>query len=108
MKVKVKKKFELHSNNMAHEGDIYNLITINYENDSLFLILEKWGHIFNVFFQDEFSANESLEFNYEEVCSADVWITENEANCRIAEACEKRDKEIDYWKEKCMKLIEKI
>lgn len=110
MEVKVKKEFELHTNHKAYEGDILELITICYKNDSFFLILEKWGHIFNVYFEDEFVANEHLEFNYkqEEVVSAEVWITENEANCRIAEKCKEKEKEIEYWKSKCMKLLDKI
>lgn len=109
MKVKVKKEFELHSNHVAKEGDILNLITINYENDSLFIILEKYGHIFNVYFKDEFEANKHIEFDYkEEMNSADVYITENESNKRVAEVYDEQQKKIEYWKSKCMKLIEMI
>lgn len=110
MKVKVKKEFELHSNHKAMEDDIFNLITINYENDSFFLILEKWGHIFNVYFKDEFDANKHLEFDYEEekVCTADVYITENECNNRISQACKKKDEEIEYWKNKFLRLVDKF
>ena len=110
MKIKVKKEFELHSNHKAMEDDVLDLITINYENDSLFLILEKYGHIFNVYFKDEFDANEHIEFDYEEKvsCSADIWITEDASNKRIAEFCKKKDEEIEYWKSKCMKLIDII
>lgn len=110
MKVRVKKEFELHSNHIAREDDVLDLITINYENDSLFIILEKYGHIFNIYFKDEFDANEHLEFDYKEnkVCSADVWITENEANKRIAEFCKKKDEEIEYWKNKFLRLVDKF
>ena len=110
MKVKVKKEFELHSNHIAREDDILDLITINYENDSFFVILEKYGHIFNVYFKDEFDANEHLEFDYEEetMVSADIYITENESNKRVAEVFEEQQKKIEYWKSKCMKLIEML
>ncbi len=110
MKVQVKKEFELHSNHIARVDSILNLITINYVDDSLFLILEKFGHIFNVCFKNEFEANEHLEFNYEEkeLASADVWITENESNKRVAEVYEEQQKKVEYWKSKCMKLIEMI
>lgn len=109
MKVKVNKEFELHSNHIAREGNILNLITINYENDSLFIILEKYGHIFNVCFKDEFEANEHIEFDYkEEMNSADVYITENESNKRVSEVYDEQQKKIEYWKAKCMKLIEMI
>ena len=109
MKAKVKKEFELHSNNKAYEGDILNLIAINYENDNLFIVLEKYNHIFNVYFNDEFDANEHLEFNYEEIKSADYkWYREDEVNKRIAEVCKEKDKQVEYWKSKFMKLIDKI
>lgn len=110
MKVKVKKEFELHSNHIAREDDILDLITINYENDSLFIILEKYGHIFNIYFKDEFDVNEHLEFDYEEnkICSTDIWITEDESNKRIADFCKKKDEEIEYWKNKFMKLVDKF
>ena len=109
MKVKVKKEFELHSNHTAYEGDILNLITINYENDSLFIILEKCNHIFNVYFNDEFDANEHLEFNYEEIKSVDyVWLREDEVNKRIEEVCKKKDEQVEYWKSRFMKLVDKI
>lgn len=110
MKVKVKKEFELHSNHKAMEDDILDLITINYENDSLFVILEKYGHIFNVYFKDEFDANEHLEFDYEEetMARADIYITENESNQRVAKVFEEQQNKIEYWKSKCMKLIEML
>ena len=112
MEVKVKKEFELHTNHKAREDDIFNLITILNDIDDYIFVLEKWGHIFMVHFGNEFVANEHLEFNYrqEEVVSAEVWITENEANCRIAEKCKEKEKEkeIEYWKSKCMKLLDKI
>lgn len=110
MIVKVKKEFELHSNHKAHEDDVFNLITIMNDIDDYIFVLEKWGHIFIVHFGNEFVANEHLEFNYEEVklASADVWITENEANNRIAKEVAKKEEEINYWKNKCMKLIDKI
>lgn len=110
MKVRVKKEFELHSNHMAREDDVLNLITINYENDTLFIILEKYGHIFNIYFKDEFNANDYLEFNYVEnkIASADVLITETESNRRAAEVYEEQQKKVEYWKSKCMKLIEML
>jgi len=110
MKVRVIEEFELHSNHKAMEDDVLDLITINYENDSLFLILEKYGHIFNVYFKDEFDANKHLEFDYKEdkVVSADVWITENEANCRIEQIAKKKDEEVEYWKNKFMRLVDKF
>lgn len=110
MKVKVKKEFELNCIYKAMEDDILDLITINYENDSLFVILEKYGHIFNVYFEDEYKANEHLEFDYEEetMASSDTYITENESNKRVAEVFEEQQKKIEYWKSKCMKLIEML
>lgn len=110
MKVKVRKEFELHSNHTAYENDILNLITINQENNSLFIILEKCNHIFNVQFKDEFDANEYLEFNHakNEVCSKDIWYREDEVNKRLSKLAEEKQKEIDYWKTKCMKLIDKV
>ena len=109
MKIKVKKEFELHSNHTAYKNDILNLITINYENDSLFIILEKCNHIFNVYFKDEFDANEYLEFNYEEVKLVDYkWIREDEVKARLNELESRKQEEIDYWKSRCMKLIDKI
>lgn len=109
MKVRVKKEFELHSNHKAYEGDILNLIAINYENGNLFIVLEKYNHIFNVYFNDEFDANEHLEFNYEELTNADyVWYREDEVNRKIEETCKKKDEQIEYWKAKFMKLVDKM
>ena len=109
MKVKVKKEFELHSNHTAHEGDILNLITINYENDSLFIILEKFNHIFNIYLNDEFDANEHLEFNYEELTEVNyTWFREDEVNKKIEEVCKKKDEQVEYWKSKFMKLVDKM
>ncbi len=111
MKVKVKQDFELHSNHRAYEGDILDLIIVNYDYDidRIFVILEKCGHIFKVFFNNEFEANKHLEFNYEENKSTDyVWIREDEVNKRIDEVCKEKDEQIEYWKSKVMKLIEKI
>ena len=63
-----------------------------------------------VHFVNEFVANEHLEFNYkqEEVTSAETWITESEAGKRIYEATSKKEEEVEYWRNKCMKLIDKI
>lgn len=111
MKVKVNKEFELHSNHIAREGDILNLIAVNYdyENENLYIVLEKHGHIFNIYFKDEFDANEHIEFDYkEEINSAEVYISENESNRRVAEVYDEQQKKIEYWKSKCMKLIEMI
>ena len=111
MKVRVKKEFELHSNHTAHEDDILNLISIDYQidGDNLFIILEKFNHIFVVYFKDEFDANEHLEFNYEEVRSVDyTWYREDEVNKRIAEVCKKKDEQVEYWKSKFMKLVDKM
>lgn len=66
MKVKVKKEFELHTNNKARKDDILNLITVMNDIDDYIFVLEKWGHIFMVHFGNEFVANEHLEFNYKE------------------------------------------
>ena len=111
MKVKVKKEFELHSNYKAYEGDILNLITINkdFKDDYLLVVLERFNHIFPIFFDGEFEANKYLEFNYEESKSVDyVWIREDEVNKRIEEACKKKDEQVEYWKSKFMKLIDKM
>ena len=110
MKVRVKKEFELHSNHMAREDDVFNLITINTEDDEFFIIIEKFGHIFEVYFKSEFSANEHLEFNYEEkeLANTETFIAESEVKKMIEEAREEGFKEAEYWKDKCMKLIDKI
>ena len=109
MQVKVKKEFELHSNYIAYEGDILNLISIDYQvdGDNLFIILEKFNYIFVVYFQNEFDANEHLEFNYKEIKDS-IWIREDEVNKRIDEACKKKDEQVEYWKSKFMKLVDKI
>lgn len=110
MQVKVKKQFDLHSNHIAYEDDVLELIAINQEDNNLFIILEKCNHIFNVQFENEFDANEYLEFNYvkNEPCSNEVWYRENDVNMRLSKLAEEKQKEIDYWKTKCMKLIDKI
>lgn len=109
MQVKVKKEFELHTNNKAYADDILNLITINQDIDGLFVILEKYGHIFNVYFKNEFDINQYLEFNYQETKSVDYkWIREDEVKAKLNELEAKKQEEIDYWKAKCMKLLDKI
>ena len=110
MEVKVIKEFELHTNHKAYEDDVFNLITILNDIDDYIFVLEKWGHIFMVHFGNEFVANEHLEFNYKEEkpVSAETWITESEAGKRIYEATSKKEEEVEYWRNKCMKLIDKI
>ena len=110
MKVRVKKEFELHSNHIARKDDVFNLITINREDDEFFIIIEKFGHIFEVYFKSEFAVNDCLEFNYEELAKAseETFIAESEVRKMIEEAREEGYKETEYWKAKCMKLIDKI
>ena len=110
MEVKVIKEFELHTNNKAYEDDVFNLITILNDIDDYIFVLEKWGHIFMVHFGNEFVANEHLEFNYkqEAVKSEEVWITQSKADKRICKAIAEKEKDVEYWKNKCMKLIDKI
>ena len=111
MKVKVKKEFELHSNNRAYKGDILNLISVNYDfkEGILLVVLERYNHIFTIFFDNTDEANEYLEFNYEELKETNyVWIREDEVNKRIEEACKKKDEQVDYWKSKFMKLVDKM
>ncbi len=112
MQVKVKKEFELHSNHKAHKDDILDLITINTNRttNELITILEKSGHIFSVWFADEFDANEHLDFNYKEneVCSAERFIAQNEVDKMLAELAKRKDEEVEYWKAKCMKLLDKF
>ena len=104
MKVKVKREFELYSNHKAYEGDIFNLITVNkdFKDDYLLVILEKFNHIFPVFFDNEFDANNHLEFNYKEIMDP-IWIREDEVNKRIADVCKKKDEQIEYWKNRFSK-----
>ncbi len=111
MKVKVKKEFKLDNNCTAYEEDILNLISVDYQvdGDNLFLILEQFNNIFVVYFQNESDANEHLIFNYEETKSVDyVWFREDEVNKRIEEVCKKKDEQVEYWKSRFMKLIDKI
>ena len=111
MKVKVIKDFKLNNECTATKGDILDLITINSETDteSLLVILLRNGQMFSVYFIDADDANKHIEFDYkEEICSAEVYITKNESNRRVAEVYDELQKKIEYWKSKCMKLIEMI
>lgn len=110
MKVKVKKEFELHSNHTAHKDDILNLITIHCDIDCMYIILEKHSHIFKVCFVDEFDANEHLEFDYQEIKSSVnyTWIREDEVEKMLSEAEKRKQEEVDFWKNKFMKLIDKF
>lgn len=111
MKVKVIRDFKLNNECTAIKGDILDLITINSEIDTegLLVILLRNGQMFSVYFIDADDANKYLEFDYrEEMNSADVYITKNESNKRVAEVYNEQQKKIEYWKSKCMKLIEMI
>lgn len=110
MKVKIIKNVTVFEGELV-EGEILDIITIAVDPDDngVDIILERNGKAYDAYFKDLHDANEHIEFDYkEEMNITEVYITENESNRRVAEVYDEQQKKIEYWKSKCMKLIEMI
>lgn len=103
MKAKVKKLvLDVAEDNII---DVINIDTADFGINVHFLFNNEY---YKCYFEDANEINEYLEFNYQETCSQKVWITEDESNKRMAELAKGKDEEVEYWKAKCMKLLDKI
>jgi hypothetical protein len=105
MKAKIKKLvLDISEENII---DIINIDTADFGINIHFLFNNEY---YKYYFEDNKEVNEYIEFNYKEnkVCSNEVLIKENEVNKRIAELAKKKDEEVEYWKTRCMRLLDKI
>lgn len=104
MKAKVKKAIlDLIEDNII---DIINIDTADFGINVHFLFNDEYH---KCYFEDADEINEHLEFNYQKPESIKYnWIREDEVKARLNELEVRKQGEIDYWKDKCIKLLDKI
>ena len=90
-------------------GGIIEILNIDTVDDGVNIHFLNNNKYYKCYFDDAYEVNEYLEFNYEEVKSTDyIYIREDEVKNRLNELETRKQEEIDYWKNKLMKLIDKI
>lgn len=90
-------------------GDIIEILNIDTVDDGVDIHFLNNKNYYKCYFDDGYEVNEYLQFNYEEVKSTDyIWIREDEVKNRLNELEARKQKEIDYWKSRFMKLIDMI
>lgn len=107
-KIRVKKDYE----NIFKENEIIEIANIyldSQDNSVVVVIFIRNNELDYAIFSRE-EINDYLEFNYKEEALTDggIWVKEEKMHERLNAQKASLTEEINYWKEKCMKLIDKI